>query len=208
MTMQAAFTARLDKRYGHGVGLEAGIKRKRKRTKQSTTNDASVGACKCGSLVHKGTSSKDCRLYKKNDARSTSVASIAVTYPSMVCGSLLPSPEICQTCDSPSPTIDESQYMYRGMQENDMVMLEMQDDDGYISCGSHSMNNNDSQFMFCDGDHNDDDDSRCSTADETESVTNIRFGFLNILLDGSYESDSSIATNCGTNDCNKGMVFK
>ena len=102
-------------------------------------------ACKCGSLVHKCASSKDCS---------------------------------CHCC------LFVAFFNYR------------------------INNNNDSQLTFCDGDHNDDDDSRCSTADETESVTNIRFGFLNILLDGSYESDSNIATNCGTDDCYKGMAFK
>jgi hypothetical protein len=56
---QEVFAERTDKSYGPGVGLNAGIREKRKR---ETVTD---GSCKCGSILHKRTTHKDCPLNKK-----------------------------------------------------------------------------------------------------------------------------------------------
>jgi len=56
---QEVFAERTDKSYGPGVGLNAGIRGKRKR---DTGTD---GSCKCGSILHKRTTHKDCPLNKK-----------------------------------------------------------------------------------------------------------------------------------------------
>jgi len=53
------FTERTDKSYGPGVGLNAGIREKRKN--KSVTE----GSCKCGSILHKRMMHKDCPLNKK-----------------------------------------------------------------------------------------------------------------------------------------------
>jgi hypothetical protein len=57
------FKERTDNSYGAGVGLNAGIRKKRK-----LATSASAKLCKCGSNTHQRTTHKECPLNKKRTA--------------------------------------------------------------------------------------------------------------------------------------------
>jgi hypothetical protein len=74
-TRQQIFLERTNASYGSGIGLTAGITKKRKRGAMKEMNNKKDNTCKCGSTTHKRTTHKDCTLNKNIPLQVTPVTS-------------------------------------------------------------------------------------------------------------------------------------